>query len=85
MSLVMEEFPNLKIQYVGIDIDSHACILAQKNLRELEIDSKVLCQDFQEGVEEEQFDVIVSVNCFYYLQFIEKALEICQKLISPKG
>ncbi len=53
MSLVMEEFPNLKIQYVGIDIDSHACILAQKNLRELEIDSKVLCQDFQEGVEEE--------------------------------
>ncbi len=85
MSLVMEELPNLKIQYVGIDLDSQACTLAQKNLRELEIDSKVLCQDFQEGVEEEQFDVIVSVNCFYYLQFIEKALEICQKLISPKG
>ncbi len=52
MSLVMEEFPNLKIQYVGIDIDSHACTLAKKNLRELEIDCKVLCQDFQDGVEE---------------------------------
>ncbi len=85
MSLDMEEFPNLKIQYVGIDIDSHACTLAKKNLRELEIDCKVLCQDFQEGVEEEQFDVIISADSFYYLQFIEKALEICQKLISPKG
>ncbi len=81
----MKEFPNIKVRHSGVDIDSQACAVARKNFSALGIESKVLCQDFEEGLEEEQFDVIVSVSSFYYFQSPENILEICKKLISPKG
>ena len=82
----MKQFPSLRVQYVGIDLDRAACSVAERNLRDLDFaEIKIFCQDIHEGLEEKPFDLILSISSFYYFKSPESVLEICKGLIVPKG
>ena len=86
LSTLVKRFPNLKIQYVGVDMDQTACNFAKRNLSVLEFaEVAVICRDIQDGIDEKKFDFILAVSSFYYLKSPEKGLEVCKNLISPKG
>ena len=80
------EFPDIKLEYVGVDITESACKAAEKKLCELEsVKVVTYCRDVEESIPEENFDLVLSASSFYYMKHPEKVLELCRKVISPQG
>lgn len=59
LSTLVKQFPNLKVQYVGVDLDRSACSVAERNLSNLDFaEIKIFCQDIHEGLEHKNFDLL---------------------------
>ena len=83
---LISEFPNVQLEYVGVDINESACKAAEKKLSGLDLLKVVTyCQDVDESIPEENFDLVLSASSFYYMKYPEKVLELCRKVIRPQG
>ena len=87
LSVILKNFPDIQIQYVGVDVDKNACRIAKENLSFLNrVEVKVYHQDITDGLSECPFDLLVSVSNFYYMPSPEHVLQICKDLlIMPTG
>ena len=80
------EFPDIQLDYVGVDISESACKAAEKKLCELDsVKVVTYCRDVEESIPEKNFDFVLSASSFYYMKYPEKVLELCRKVISPQG
>ncbi len=88
LSKLQDQFPDLTVEYVGVDIDDTVCQAAEDNVGSLDfVTSKIYCQDIQEGLVDEvvKFDFFLSISSFYFIKTPDKVLDMCRKLTSPEG
>ena len=80
------QVPDVQLEYVGVDINESACKAAEKKLSGLDLlKVATYCQDVDESIAEENFDLVLSASSFYYMKHPDKVLEFCRKVICPKG
>ncbi len=85
---MIRKYPDVKIQYTGIDIDKEVCDRAKQELgtsrasHEMEI--KMFAMDFEDidsiKTEIPPCDLILAVHAFYYMKDLRKALSDAQAL-----
>ena len=86
LSVVVKKFPDVRFQYVGVDVNEQACNITEEKLNTLKhTEVSVYCRDITQGLSESPFDLILAVSSFYYLSSPEQALQVCKGLISPEG
>ena len=85
---IREEFPQLTIQYVGVDINEYSCKRARQLLQPLEnVNAELIVSDMQtmDSMLTEPFDYIFIVQSLCYVSSVEKALSAAVKLLKPSG
>ena len=90
LETIIDRFPDLKIQYIGTDIDEKFCQEARELLGALEnVEVEILVLDFEQmdlsNVKVPPCDLVLAVHIFYYIRDINKALSVAQSLRKPDG
>lgn len=90
LQTITNQFPELKIHYIGSDIDENYCQQTRERLNTLKnVEVEVLVLDFQQiddpKVEILPCDLILAVHVFYYMIDIKKALSDVQRLRTQDG
>ena len=88
LQAMINEYPDTKIHYTGIDIDKEVCEKAVEELGALkasdEVEIKMIAMDFEEidSIKDEILpcDLVLAVHVLYYLKDFRKALTNAQVL-----
>ena len=89
---IAEQFPNVKIHYIGTDIDKDICQKAKEVLKALpnvKIDIETFVFDFK-GVDDFKdrippCDLVMASHVLYYMRDVKKALSDVQSLKKENG
>ena len=90
LQTIADRFPDVKIHYIGTDIDGQFCQQARELLSGIKnVEIETLVTDFQQmemsKVVIPPCDLVLAVHVFYYMTDINKALSNAQKLRKPDG
>lgn len=83
----MYKYPNIAIEYVGIEIESSRCNEAKKLLVFPDRDVKVTMyeQDFLQDIDEVSFDLVLAIHSFYFIKSCLETVRRLKLLMSETG
>ena len=90
LQTIAERFPDVKVSYIGMDIDKKFCEQARELLGSVKnTEVEIIVEDYQE-IDPSKFnippcDLVLAVHVFYYMRDITKALVDAQKFRKQDG
>ena len=90
LQTIAERFPDVKVSYIGTDIDEKFCQQARELLGSVKnTDVEILVEDYQE-IDPSKFsippcDLVLAIQVLYYMRDITKALIDAQKFRKEDG
>ena len=90
LQIIAERFPDVKVSYIGMDIDEKFCEQARELLGSIKnTEVEIIVKDYQEidtsKLNIPPCDLVLAVQVFYYMRDITKALIDAQKFRKPDG
>ena len=90
LQIIAERFPDVKVSYIGMDIDEKFCEQARELLGSIKnTEVEIIVKDYQEidpsKLNIPPCDLVLAVQVFYYMRDITKALVDAQKFRKPDG
>ena len=90
LQTITERFPDVKVQYIGTDIDEKFCYQARELLATVKnVEVEILVEDYQQINPSElripPCDLVLAVHIFYYMRDIKKAVAHALNLRKPDG
>ena len=90
LQTIAERFPDVKVTYIGTDIDEKFCEQARELLGFIKnTEVEIIVEDYQETDPSKlnipPCDLVLAVHVFYYMRDITKALVDAQKFRKPDG
>ena len=90
LQIIAERFPDVKVTYIGTDIDEKFCEQARELLGSIKnTQVEIIVADYQETDPSKlnipPCDLVLAVHVFYYMRDITKALVDARKFRKPDG
>ena len=88
LTQLLEEYPNLDLHYIGVDVNEMSCQIAREQLSPLKgVRFEVLAKDFQHvsPADIEPCDLVIAVHVLYYVASLKTALSCALKVIKQSG
>ena len=84
---ILRKYPNIAIEFVGVEINAARCSEAQKQLVFPGCSVKITMynQDFLLNIPEESFDLVLAVHSFYYIKSSMEGITQLNKLRNEAG
>ena len=87
LQTITERFPDVKVSYMGMDIDGESCEQARELLGAIKnVEVEIIAQDFQQvEFNIPPCDLVLAIHVFYYMRDITKALVTTKKFRKQDG
>ena len=88
LSRISEQFPDTKLQYLGVDVNELSCQRARELLAPLSnVEVEVHTTDIQQldVADIQRFDLVIVVHVLYYMTSLEAVLSTVLRMIKPDG
>ena len=88
LTQLLEEYPNLDLHYIGVDVNEMSCQIAREQLSPLKgVRFEVLAKDFQHvsPADIEPCDLLIAVHALYYVSSLKTVLSCALKVIKRSG
>ena len=85
---IAEQFPNTKLQYMGVDVNELSCQKARELLAPLSnVEAEVHTGDIEQldVADIKPFDLVIAVKTLYYVNSLEAVLTNALRMIKPSG
>jgi ubiquinone/menaquinone biosynthesis C-methylase UbiE len=90
LQTIAERYPDVKVSYIGMDIDEKSCEQARELLGSVKnVEVEIIVEDYQE-IDPSKFnippcDLVLAIHVFYYMKDITKALVDTRKFRKQDG
>jgi 2-polyprenyl-3-methyl-5-hydroxy-6-metoxy-1,4-benzoquinol methylase len=88
LSGISEQFPSIKLQYMGVDVNEVSCQRARELLASLSnVEAEVLVRDIEQlaVADIKPFDLVIAVKILYYVNSLEAVLSNAIRMTKPSG
>ena len=90
LQIVTERFPDIEINYIGVDIDEKCCEQAREKLNSLRnVKAETFVLNFEQTdcskADIPLCDLVLAEHIFYYMRDVNKAIGNAHKLMKPNG
>ena len=88
LTRVSEQFPDTRLQYIGMDVNEFSCQRARELLAPLSnVEAEVHTRDIQQLdiADIQSFDLVIAVHVLYYVTSLEAVLSTVLQMIKPNG
>ena len=90
LQTISDRFPDIKVHYIGTDIDEKSCQQARELLGSVQnVEVEILAEDYQRidpaKINIPPCDLVLAVHIFYYMKDIKKALIDAQTFRKSDG
>ena len=90
LQTITDRFPDIKVHYIGTDIDEKSCQQATELLESVKnVEVEILVQDYQQidpaKINIPPCDLVLAIDILYYMEDIKKALVDAQTFRKSDG
>ena len=84
---ILKKYPNISIEFVGVEINKSECNEARKQLvfPGCGVEVTLYNQDFMLDIPEESFDIVLAVHSLYYIESCLEGVKKLKKITTETG